>query len=156
MITYTLTIPYSEDLWLQSWEHICFGIKKGFLKEYAAVLHACSRLQLGHSSERIIELAGLSKDENVWTILNQICQQGHTSDKIKKSWALILLEAIYRDRDIILEPLSLVEWVYSELDYPEVLRPFLPTSGLVEGETIPHGIGLENYIMGKISVFLDA
>ena len=119
-----------------SWRDVLWGYKHQMLGWSTPVDLATDRLSAGSNDSLEIELAGLQKSEahQVGQILQKLAEKEKTTDidLTKRKWLYLTLSWLFENRANILDPLSHVETIYADFDYPSEIKGFvkyMPATG---------------------------
>jgi len=110
------------------WKDILFGIEKKYLPQDAAIEHAI--VQISDNEEypqELMDLACLNKNESVYPFLYKLAEQdsAQNDEIIKEKWLYLLLKWVYENKDKYSQALSIVEYLYADFDYPEIIAVFV-------------------------------
>lgn len=113
-----------------TWMDILYSIEKKYLPPSAAIEHAITEISYNDDfPHQIMDLAILNKDELelVYPFLselaNQVTEQKY--EAISETWLYLLLEWVYEHKHNYSKPLNMVESIYADFDYPELIAPFV-------------------------------
>ncbi len=113
-----------------TWKDILYGIEKKYLLPDAAIEHAIAEISYNDEfPQQVMDLASLhkSESESIYPFLSELTN--HVTDQndeiISEKWLYLLLEWVYEHRNSYSEPLSIVEHLYVDFDYPDLIATFV-------------------------------
>lgn len=108
-----------------TWREVEFGLQNGWLTDEAAIDLSIDRVTAGDDSPEVVELASVLLHEKyqVPQIVRRLAERDPECSKDK--WLFLLLAWLYEHRDTVEEPLSVVEELYADFDYPEEMASFV-------------------------------
>lgn len=139
-----LSYDYVSELINLTWQDILYGIKNKFLMENALIKYAIDELCVNENpSKLILELSCLQEGDSIYPYMDELMhlqQEQNVSDSSSKDKFLyVLLNWIYENKDKYKDPLEMVEYVYADFDYPEIISKFVkymplnePSLGTIE------------------------
>ena len=110
------------------WNDIKFGIEHQLVKPKAAVEKATEQLrEVNRAPKEVIELAGLAASESVVDLVSRLARaETSTGDAyVKAKWLYLVLDWLFDYRASLVDPLEMVETVYSDFDYPKEIASFV-------------------------------
>ena len=111
---------FSEGPWL-TWSDLRFGMSRAYISAEGVVEFAMDSLTTG-SDESHFALAGM-RGANRWDVdgvLEKLESFAEPDlEDCKAHWWYLLLLWVYKNRSIYDDPLSIVEEIYAEFEYPE-------------------------------------
>jgi hypothetical protein len=123
---------FLEAPWL-SWEDLRYGLNKGFLDTRGVVEYAIGTLS-NTSVPAHFELTCLAVDDDfaIYECLDRLAGEAdQDAVYLQRVWLFLCLLWIFRNKDAYEDPLGVVEELYSDFDYPEIMAPavrYMPTS----------------------------
>lgn len=132
-------IPYSfiRELVLLSWRDALWGYERQLIGWPDVVAIAEDRLLLGSGNPMEIELSCLGKSETqqigeLFRILagDESEDVGSATDK---KWLFLVLAWLFENRNAVPDPLSEVESIYADFDYPPEIEGFVSYMPVVDG-----------------------
>ncbi len=110
------------------WTELKFGMDHEFIKPKAAIEKATDEIcRTDVLPQELIELACLTESEPVADLVTYLAKAEipHADDQVKGKWLYLVLAWLFEQRDSLVDPLGLVETVYSEFGYPKEITPFV-------------------------------
>lgn len=125
----SISIPYefiSRHARLD-WSDVAYGLENRYIAPKVAIETAVSRLcEDDSASVEEVELAGLSEAESVYELVERLSEnEFRENEERKNKWLFLVLAWLYEIKESLDDPLSLVEEVYSDFDYPQELATFV-------------------------------
>ena len=113
------TITWMDMVW--AYENKILGVQ--MLRSFAE--HSLKE-EYSDLIDRIVKMP-MEFSENVGSIAKEIANNEGNSDYelIKRKWMYILLKYFYEKRNDLRDPLSYVEQIYADFDYPEEIESFV-------------------------------
>jgi hypothetical protein len=111
-----------------SWNEINFGIDHLLMAPDAAIGKATEQLcATGPAPKEVVELASLTEGESVANLVLRLAQTETSPEDghVKAKWLYLVLAWLYENCEMLVDPLGLVEEVYSDFDYPREITPFV-------------------------------
>jgi hypothetical protein len=119
-------------------EDLRYGLDNRFIDPAAVVDLATYALEHGDGDEVMQELACLLSDEydRVPEILTELDDPERFYDPrdAARKWLYLELAAAYRCRDLLADPLQVVEEIYADFDYPPTISNFVRYMPLQPGD----------------------
>lgn len=94
----------------------------------AAIEHALKQLEnQDEIDQNVFSLAILKRDENIHPYIDQLASKGSPQnlEQSQYKFLYLVLKWIYENREIYVDPLELVEIIYSDFAYPELISNFV-------------------------------
>lgn len=110
------------------WNEIKFGLDHQLTTPKTAIEKATQQLcDTDTASPEVIELAGLAASEPVADLITRLAKAETSPDDeyVKAKWLYLALAWLFENRESLVDPLSLVEEVYSDFDYPREIASFV-------------------------------
>ncbi|MHC1723769.1 MAG: DUF2247 family protein [Aminipila sp.] len=104
-----------------TWKDIHYGIERKYLQPKAAIEHAMKLIsESDEYDEKTLELASLSFEESIFPLLDQIVETLTESniEELNDKWLFLILKWVYEHKEELNDPLTIVEYVYSDFDAP--------------------------------------
>lgn len=112
-----------------NWEDIEYGIENEYISSDIAIDHAMHELaECEDYSQDLLDLASLSKGEIVYPYLRELSKGSKKLNDnivIKEKWMYLILDWVYNNRNKYSDSLGIVEEIYSDFDYPELISNFV-------------------------------
>lgn len=123
----SVTLPSSLVLahrW--SWQDILAGRELGLITLRTVVDAAVSQVEDPDPSPAIVELACCSSDDpDVLPLLHRLAEEEPGNAEGGDLWLYLVLRWVLENRELFSDPFQVVEEVYADFDYPEVVAPFV-------------------------------
>jgi hypothetical protein len=123
-------IPYSflSDFGHLTWAEVEFGLAHSYIAPGTVIDYATDKI--ANESEpdpEELTIAASSKEDSILERVRKIAARDVHADQVdvKAKWLCVLLAWLYENRLAFDDPLSLVEELYVEFDYPRELAPFV-------------------------------
>ena len=119
---------YISSLVVMTWFDILFGINEGFLNSEAAFEHAYNIIEKEENpSQKTLDLAFLSQNESIYPLIEKLVNDENYQDKqlTREKYLFAVLNWVYENQNLFVEPLSAVECIYADFDYPENISEFI-------------------------------
>ncbi len=122
-----ITFEFANALAPLNWQAIAFAIEQDIMHPDCAIEMAMDLLATGDESATVLELASLPPDSPVMSHVKEFSATEPEVEisLLQRTWAFILLSWIFNRQENYVDPLDLVEKVYSDLGYPEQVAPFV-------------------------------
>lgn len=111
-----------------SWHDILYAIDKGLLSTDSAIEHATKIVSQDEEyNQTILDLASLYKGEPIQPYLGELAklESEYNETEITEKWLYLVLDWVFEKKDSFSDPLSIVEEIYVEFDYPELITSFV-------------------------------
>lgn len=111
-----------------TWGDIEYGIENKYISSDIAIDHAMHELaECEDYSQDLIDLASLSKGDTVYPYLMKLAEVSKElkDNIIKEKWMYLILDWIYNNKNKYSDPLGIVEEIYADFDYPEIILSFV-------------------------------
>jgi len=111
-----------------SWNDILYGVNNRIISSDVAIEHAVFIISKGEDDNKgLLELASLYKGEDIHPHIDKLAEAESVEDNevIIEKWLYLLLTWIYENRENYDDPLSMVEQLYGEFDYPDSIINFV-------------------------------
>ncbi|HEX3624565.1 MAG TPA: DUF2247 family protein [Verrucomicrobiae bacterium] len=111
-----------------TWADIQFGLDNQLLRPKAAIDKATEQLCDTDAAPRgVVELAIRVESESVIDLVSDLAKAEARSsdDVVKAKWLYIVLAWLFENRKSLVNPLEIVEEVYSDFDYPAQIASFI-------------------------------
>lgn len=112
-----------------SWIDVVYGISKKYANFTLAIAYANKVVSLGNYSdlEFRVSCVDVNDSDEVDQLINEICGFEFLSDEVaqKEKWLFIVLYWLWINRFSFDKPLDVVEFIYSDFDYPEEIESFV-------------------------------
>jgi hypothetical protein len=122
----TIPLDFIDRFGELIWPEIYLGVKEGWLSPQSAVDIAIRSLEVGSNVPDEIELAGLGMDEiaDVNEIVLRLAGSEAKCNAIetKMTWLRLLLAWVYENRNVVQDPLCVIECLYADFGYPSEIR----------------------------------
>jgi hypothetical protein len=126
-----IPIEYILRVTQPTWSDLRFGLERGFIDEVDVVKAAVEQVkQVSDHSDAEVELAGLDQSNVNWNyvtnLLNDLAVRSDTTNPIvERKWLYLVLAWIYSQKELLHDPLGMVEEVYADFGYPEEIAGFV-------------------------------
>lgn len=126
----TMKIPYAfvAGLLDLSWRDIDYGLERQLISPKVAIELAADRLGRNASvTPEEIALAALPDDAPVIGVVKRLAstEPPCSVDEMKSRWLYIALRWLFENRTRVGDPLSLVDEMYADFEYPEEIASFV-------------------------------
>jgi hypothetical protein len=131
------------------WMEIKFGLDHKLLKPNAAIEKATEQLcGADPAPKEVVELASLAESEPVADLVSRLARVETPSEDqdVKAKWLYLVLAWLFEHRESLVDPLGIVERVYSDFDYPKEIASFVRYMPM-------EGPDLENYEQNEARLF---
>ncbi|OIR03695.1 hypothetical protein GALL_141120 [mine drainage metagenome] len=111
-----------------NWREIKFGLDHQLIDSAAAIDRATESLCRNEPAAKAeVELAGLSHDEPVSELVDQLAQKEPEvgEEALREKWVYVVLAWLFENRSSFGSPLELVEEIYADFGYPREVAPFV-------------------------------
>lgn len=134
MNTLKISIPYSYFIKLVelNWYDILFAIENGFLVHQAAIEHAMWSLANEEYPQAVLDLACIKPKEavhpyEILEYLKELTKQISDKEKAeaKNKVMYVLLSWVFENKEHYKEPLSVVEFIYDDFNFPKAMVSFV-------------------------------
>jgi hypothetical protein len=122
MITAKIPYEFLAGFCHLTWRDIEFGLSHNYVSPTVAIDYASARLCDNNDPDtEEIAIAGSSKDDPLLERVSILAsrESATASVDVRAKWLCILLAWLYENRAAFEDPLSLVEDIYEDFDYPE-------------------------------------
>lgn len=130
MNTLNILMPYEyvSSIVSLNWYDILFSVEQEFLPAKAAIEHAIIELGKEDNPEQnVVELACLVNGESIHPYIDELASQQSEQNKndTKGKILFVLLNWVYSNKEMYSDPLEVVEIIYADFDYPEIISNFV-------------------------------
>ncbi|HVZ38834.1 MAG TPA: DUF2247 family protein [Candidatus Kapabacteria bacterium] len=154
-----IKIPYdficrSVDI---DWQDILFGLENELISSTVAIEQATVILNnSGRYEPDIVDVASCSPADPIIELVARLArrEQPRPEGNVREKWLYIILAWLYDHRHSIADPLSMVEEVYADFDYPEEVAPFVRYMPMV-GPDLGSREANEERMVGNWKAYLD-
>ena len=111
-----------------TWTDVRFGLDNQLLKPKAAIDKATQQLcDTDAASKEVVELASLVESESVIDLVTHLAkaETEPSNEIVKAKWLYLVLAWLFENRESLVDPLQIVEGVYSDFDYPRQIKSFV-------------------------------
>ncbi len=119
-------------------EDLGYGFERGFLKPTDVIVLAAHEMGCGADDDVLVALGSLLRDEHgrVPEVLELLDDPARVHDprESARKWLYLQLKAAYDERERLKDPLSAVEEIYADFDYPSAVAPFVRYMPLRPGD----------------------
>lgn len=138
---------FVEAPWL-SWADVAYGMDKNFLEPKEVVEYSLKPLSESSTSDHYELACSTAADMvAVQVCLGRLactCKQDVLESK--KIWLFLTLLWVYKNKDIYDDPLGVVEELYADFDYPEMVAPAVRYMPAIESSLGGDGVVLNNWL----------
>jgi hypothetical protein len=124
----TARLPYSfiEKFGPLTWPEIDFGFTRELISADVVIEFARACVAKSEEANPLeVKIAESSVNDAISGDLRKLSHIDVDRAQIKKKWVLLLLTWMYQHRSMISDPLTLIEDIYTEFDYPEEIAPLI-------------------------------
>lgn len=130
MASILFKIPYEfiTAMTTLSWLEILYGIEHSLIPPKIAIQHANNILNDASDPQpEEIEIACLSNDEAILDLVSTLSSRENTdnTETVRDKWLFLVLAWVYKNKEELADPLAIVEYVYSDFDYPRSIASFV-------------------------------
>ncbi len=137
MILYPIPAEFIEKKADLSWCDIKWGYENNLIGAEVAIKKAENIVLNGNYTKTELELSFLipSESNDILSFFNKLCRETNEEENsiIREKWLYILLSWLWKNRESFEDPLSEVENIYANFDYPAEIENFItympPTDG---------------------------
>lgn len=111
-----------------TWKDILYAINRNLLPSDSAIEHATAKIsQSEEYNQSLLDLASLYKGESVQPYLDELAKldSGQDDTILNEKWLYLVLDWVFENKDNYVDPLGIVEQIYADFDYPEVIAAFV-------------------------------
>jgi hypothetical protein len=112
-----------------NWADIEYGVENKYISSDIAIDHAMRELaECEYYSQDLVDLASLSNGEIVYPYLGELSKGSKKLNDnivIKEKWMYLILDWVYNNRNKYSDSLGIVEEIYSDFDYPDLISNFV-------------------------------
>ncbi|EGO64878.1 DUF2247 family protein [Acetonema longum] len=111
-----------------TWKDILYAINRKLLPSDSAIEHATVKVSQGEEyNQTLLDLASLYKGESVQPYLDELARldSGQDDTILNEKWLYLVLDWVFENKDNYADPLGIVEQIYADFDYPEVIASFV-------------------------------
>lgn len=105
-----------------TWKELYYAIKNGIINCNDVIYYA--KYSVNESSNDLVyQLCLLEESEKIYNILKRLSEfELEETEYIKNKWIFAILLYFYKNKNKYSDPLSMVEEVYVDFDYPDSIR----------------------------------
>lgn len=110
------------------WNEIEFGIERGLISPKVAIDRATEQLCSDKTSPKeVVEMASLTEGESLASLVFRLAQAETPPppECVREKWLYLVLAWLFENRESLVDPLGIVEEVYSDFDYPREVASFV-------------------------------
>lgn len=107
-----------------TWRDILYAINRNLLDSDSAIEHAMVKIsQSEEYNQALLDLASLHKGESVRPYLDELTKLESSQDDtmLAEKWLYLVLDWVFKNKDNYADPLGIVEQIYADFDYPELI-----------------------------------
>ena len=111
-----------------TWKDMFYAIKNGLLPSDSAIEHATVIISESEEyTQTLLDLASQFKGETVQPYLDELAKLESEQDDtiVNEKWLYLVLDWVFENKDNYSDPLSIVEQVYADFDYPDLISTFV-------------------------------
>jgi len=155
----TAKIPYefiSQRVEL-GWNDIKFGLDHQWITPKVAIEKATEGVCRSESASKDeLELASRAESDPVADLVSCLAkaETGPADEDLKGKWLYLVLAWLFEARQSLVDPLGMVEQVYSEFEYPREVTPFVRYMPM-EGPDLRNREQNEARMFDKWKTYLD-
>lgn len=128
MIDLSIPIDFIASMASLSWRDVAWAYRSGFLTWRDVQKYADEQVKSGVVNPLVAELPSIGK-ENLWRLSELLdtlaARDVGAIEATKEKWLFICLEWVYQNRNKYKNPLTLVEEIYADFDYPSEIESFV-------------------------------
>jgi hypothetical protein len=125
----TIKIPYDFIRCCAniSWSDIKFGLERQLIAPQTAIDKALDKLHKNDNvSQYELELASRSENDSILELVDHLSDLDcATYDEIQDKWLYLALAWLFKNRKSVNDPLAIVEYIYSDFNYPNEIASFV-------------------------------
>lgn len=124
-----LTYKFVSSKVKLSWNDILYAIERKILPSKAAIEHAMDEISTKEKfPEVLIDLASLNNGEWIHPYLNELASMEPEQDVqfMSDKWMYLTLSWLFYNKDKYLDPFEIVEQIYADFGYSELISNFIP------------------------------
>lgn len=111
------------------WNEIKFGLDHQLIKPKVAIAKALEQLcDTDTAPKEVVELAALGESEPVADLVTRLAEVETPSSSVEyvnAKWLYLLLAWLFEYRESLVDPMTIVEEVYADFNYPREIAPFI-------------------------------
>lgn len=111
-----------------TWKDVLYAIERKLLSPESAIEHATIEISRNEEyHQALLDLASLYKGESVHPLLDDLAslEAGQDETMINEKWLYLILDWLFDNKDKYSDPLSMIEQIYADFDYPELMASFV-------------------------------
>lgn len=111
-----------------TWKDVLYAIERKFLLPEAAIEHAVFEISYNDEcNQALLDLASLYKGESVHPYIDDLAslEAGQDETIINEKWLYLILDWLFDNKDKYADPLSIIEHIYADFNYPELIASFV-------------------------------
>lgn len=118
-----------------SWQDLKYAVENKFLFPESAIEHASNLInEETNENSPLVELVTFNEQSNILHQIEKLAKlENQISENIiREKWLFIILEHLYEHKNQYNDPLDLIELIYSDFDYPEIISNiirYMPMEG---------------------------
>lgn len=117
------------------WNDVKYGLEQQLIKPKVAIESATEELSnIGAAASKdVLELADLTENESVADLVEHLAKSERPPlpEDVKAKWLYLVLAWLFENRNSLVDPLGMVELVYSDFDYPREIASFVRSMPMV-------------------------
>lgn len=127
LVSIKLTYDYAVQRVNLTWHDINFAIKNHFLMPKAAIEHAIVELEKKEDTcSSLIELASLGNEDSIHPYIDDLVSREKLPNNIEiDKWLYLLLSWVFDNKNQLKDPLTIVEQLYADFNYPKQISSFV-------------------------------
>ena len=129
MVTAHISFEFLKRLRaMPSWAEIAYGFERQLLPPNVVIDYAMDKIATADEpNDDELAIASSSLNDSIAERVKKLATEDEANDEdaLRVRWANILLAWIYEHRDGMDDPLSVVEEIYADYNYPEEFGPFV-------------------------------
>ena len=161
MNLYPIPFDFIDENFQLSWCDVKWGYENNFITSEVPIKKAEKNVLTGSYTNSELELSFVIPGESnyVAPFLKELCTEfdQENNSTTKQKWLLIILTWLWNNRNNFEDPLSEVEIIYADFDYPSEIEGFIKYMPPSDGYDPSTQSEMENinHLMGKWKNYLE-
>lgn len=120
------TYEFASKIVCFNWREVLTAIERQFVSRQFAIDFAMAKLAvLDEYPDALVDLASLNKNDDIHPFIDNLAVLDEAPNDAEEKLLYFVLAWLYETKDSYDDPLSIVEEVYADFDYPEHISGFI-------------------------------
>ncbi len=109
-----------------TWQEVLTAVERKVVSRQFAIEHAMAKLAvMDEYPDALVELASLSKSDDIHPFIDELAEGEDSVSNVNEKLLFLVLSWLFETKDTYDDPLSVVEEIYADFDYPDSISGFI-------------------------------